>query len=227
MNATITGLRTAPAVVGTVSQAKTLDFLAQYGSTECDWVEVRLDHFLDEVPQWATACGRVEERGLPVLLTLRHRSEGGAWTGSAAERKALYEEALPIVSAIDVEISSHEIAGLAGAAHAAGVLIIGSFHDFLGTPSEEALEGIVREGLAQGADIVKIATLISTADDEIRLTTLMGETSDPLAIVGMGPEGPRTRVSFPRAGSLLTYGFLDQGVAPGQVAARDLKRQLG
>ena len=226
MKPTIDDLRAAPAVVGVVSQARSLDVLAQYGSTECDWVEVRLDQFLAEAPRWLAACRRIEDHGLPVLLTLRHRAEGGAWTGPAAERLALYEEALLTVSAVDLEISRNEIPGLVEAARAAGALVIGSFHDFHGTPSAAALAGIVREGLTQGADIVKIATLIGTTKDEMRLESLM-EASDPLAIIGMGPEGPRTRVSFPRAGSLLTYGFLDQGVAPGQVAARDLKRQLG
>jgi len=42
----------------------------------------------------------------------------------------------------------------------------------------------------------------------------------------MGPLGPQTRIEFPKLGSCLTYGYLDQPVAPGQVPARELMRQL-
>ena len=42
----------------------------------------------------------------------------------------------------------------------------------------------------------------------------------------MGPLGPQTRIDFPKLGSCLTYGYLDAPVAPGQVSARELMRQL-
>jgi 3-dehydroquinate dehydratase len=41
----------------------------------------------------------------------------------------------------------------------------------------------------------------------------------------MGPLGPQTRVEFPKLGSCFTYGYLDEPVAPGQPAARDLMRR--
>ena len=48
----------------------------------------------------------------------------------------------------------------------------------------------------------------------------------PLALLGMGSQGPASRVRLPCAGSCLTYGFLDAAVAPGQVAAPELRDRL-
>jgi len=48
----------------------------------------------------------------------------------------------------------------------------------------------------------------------------------PLCVIGMGNAWKQTRVSFPKLGSCLTYGYLDQPTAPGQVSAAELVRQL-
>ena len=42
----------------------------------------------------------------------------------------------------------------------------------------------------------------------------------------MGPLGPASRLSLARAGSCLTYGFVDESNAPGQVSSAELMQKL-
>ena len=48
----------------------------------------------------------------------------------------------------------------------------------------------------------------------------------PLCVIGMGPLGTSTRVSFACSGSCLTYGYVDTPSAPGQLSAQELVAQL-
>jgi len=45
-------------------------------------------------------------------------------------------------------------------------------------------------------------------------------------VIGMGEAWKQTRLSFPKLGSCLTYGYLDKPTAPGQESAAELVRQL-
>lgn len=214
-----------PSVVGTISQPATLALVAENGSQECDVVEVRLDQVGVDCQDWLEACAAVEGHGLPVLLTVRHAAEGGAWSGNREERLDLYRTAMAVVSAVDIEIHQEDVPTLVRRAEQTETVVIGSFHDFDATPAMETLTGIVEEARSQGADLVKLATWVDAFEDEQILRLLMNR-GEPLAIVGMGPRGPETRVAFPKGGSCLTYGFLDRSVATGQVSAASLKEQL-
>ena len=70
---------------------------------------------------------------------------------------------MPRVGAVDVEIASEIARDVIAAARAAGVLSIASFHDFVKTPGDAALEAVVAQGRALGADVVKIATAVTAA----------------------------------------------------------------
>src|SRR5580658_1751336 len=71
----------------------------------CDLVEIRLDR-MKPPPDWLQRCEAIEKRGKPVLLTIRLRSEGGEWAEDNLARFALYEQALNVVSLVDVELAS-------------------------------------------------------------------------------------------------------------------------
>jgi 3-dehydroquinate dehydratase I len=204
--------------------------LASVGSgaaLACDVVELRLDLIGVDAPGWPEACRRLQRLGVPVILTLRHACEGGAWHGTAEERLAILTPMLPDVAGVDIEIHREEAEGIRAAADREDLIILGSFHAFDGMPDDETLNRVVSQGVAQGVDLVKIAALTDTDEDVERLRRLLDRFADvPLALVGMGECGPASRVSLPRAGSRLTYGFLDQSVAPGQVAAETLHRAL-
>jgi 3-dehydroquinate dehydratase len=93
------------------------------------------------------------------------RREAG--TGAARpDRLALLEAVLPDVDGIDVELGSRVIVdGAVHAVHALGKLAILSFHDFGGTPDPKVLDAVVERSKSKGADIVKVATLVTSRRD--------------------------------------------------------------
>jgi 3-dehydroquinate dehydratase-1 len=188
-------------------------------------VEVRLDK-TGCPPNWLARCKAIETQGKPVLLTIRLRSEGGEWPEDNNARLKLYEEGLAALAAVDVELSSAICGAVAKQAEKLGKVCLVSHHDFEKTPSLAELESIVERAQQNGA-VAKVATLIrSEADVEILRTLLGRKWKQPLCVIGMGEAWKDTRVSFPKLGSCLTYGYLDKPTAPGQVSAAELMRLL-
>jgi len=209
-----------PRVVGTIS---TWEFLRRAREVSCDIVEVRLDLIGAEAGDWVAECRRLQSLGVPVILTIRLAGEGGQWTGSEEERLRLFLAGAPVVSAMDLELRSDVLRLMS----APPKPVIVSYHDFERTPPLPALLAIVAEAARRGS-VVKIATLLQTADDVESLRQLLRQPwSVPLCVMGMGALGAETRVEFPRLGSSLTYGYLDAAVAPGQVSAGELWQRLG
>jgi 3-dehydroquinate dehydratase-1 len=215
-----------PRVVGVVSTPLTLDRIAGGFRPVCDVVEFRADLFGVDAPDWLVRAQELERDGLPVLLTLRHADEGGHWYRSEEERLTVYRQTLPFLSAVDVEVRSPACAELARLAREAGRLAIGSFHDFAGTPDPVALREVLARGAAAGVNIVKIAAVTRNEEDLARLEALLARPACPLALLGMGPLGPVSRVRLALAGSCLTYGFVDEANAPGQLSSAELVARL-
>ena len=219
-------LGSVPRVVGTVSQAGTLAQLAAVTNRDCDIVEIRLDLIGPNTPRWEEHARAIEARGLPVVVTVRLAEEGGQWTQPDEQRIPLFETAIRDLTAVDIELRSpilKEVSSLAS--HHECALIV-SYHDFKQTPPLGELKKVVAAA-TEFASVVKIVTFTKTDEDVGVLRTLLHEkSSTPLCVMGMGPLGPQTRVKFPKLGSCLAYGYLDAPVAPNQVPASDLMRQL-
>lgn len=216
-----------PMVVGTVSTATKLAELSAGGKIEADIVEIRMDLCGHEEMDWEESFRALKGAGAQLLLTLRHKDEGGTWDGSPLERTELLRSLLPFACAVDVEIGTGGLGPMHDVAEECDTCLIGSFHDFEKTPSVDELNKVIEIGFANGADLVKIATLTETEPDVENLATLLRRNRElPLAVLGMGTLGPETRVQFPRIGSRLTYGYLDESAAPGQIFAGELQKKL-
>ncbi len=190
-----------------------------------DLVEVRLDK-TGQPADWLDQCRGIERQGKPVLLTVRLRSEGGEWPEDDSARLKLYEQGLEVVSAVDVELSAAICAAVAEKARSLGKVCVVSHHDFEKTPGRVELESIIARARKMGG-VPKVAAMIrSEADVEILRSVLAARGSQPLCIIGMGDPWKQTRVTFPKLGSCLTYGYLDKPTAPGQWSAAELIRQL-
>jgi len=190
-----------------------------------DIVEVRLDK-TGRPPDWLDRCRAIEARGKPVLLTVRLRSEGGDWPADDDARLKIYEAGLAALAAVDVELSSVICAAVAKQAEKLGKACLVSHHDFEKTPPLAELESVVERAQQNGA-AAKVATMIRSGGDvEILRALLARKWKRPLCVIGMGENWKETRVSFPKLGSCLTYGYLDKPTAPGQVSAAELVRQL-
>lgn len=190
-------------------------------------VELRLDALADQSP--AACCAFVRRYAeFPLLATLRRREEGGAWKGTEIERRACYSAVLPLVQAIDVEIGASEIVeAVMDEARAHGKLAIGSFHDFQETPNDACLEEVHTRGRSLGADVVKVAARCNSSSDLQRLAAFtLAHRADKVIVIGMGAHGLASRVFFPALGSLLTYTFLGDPTAPGQLNCTDTLKYL-
>lgn len=213
-------------VVGTII---TGDFLRAWNAAPTPLaghlVELRIDGF-PEFPEWPEIGKRIEEAGSPVIATVRFAREGGKWTNTDRERLPLIDRALGSVSAVDIELMSeisHEVCRRAREHGRASVV---SYHNFEHTPPLRELREIVARAFALG-DVAKIAAKVNSPQDLQNLRTILQERGDrALCVIGMGPIGRETRLNFPREGSCLTYGYLDEPGAPGQYSAAELVKHL-
>jgi len=183
-----------------------------------DVVELRVDH-MPGASDWLACAQAIQARDIPVIITIRMKAEGGHWTRPETERLALLESALPHVAAVDIELKSKLVESVTKIARRHKKACIVSFHDFEKTPPRKTLENIVRKAQGLGS-IVKISTKMNGKEDARTLAgLLLAKWKVPLCVIGMGPAGAHTRVSFPLFGSCLAYAFLEKPAAPGQLSA--------
>lgn len=212
-----------PRVVGVLSLPLTMDRLASGFRPACDIVELRVDLLGAGLPDWLQRATELEAEGRPVLITIRHAREGGHWFGTDVDRLDLYTRLLPFVSAVDFEIRSPGLAELVQSARAAGKPVVGSFHDFHGMPARSGIEQVIREGIEAGVDIIKIAAVTQTEADLVLLESVLdAHRGAPLCLLGMGQRGAESRTRLPDRGSCLTYGYVDEANAPGQLSSAEL-----
>lgn len=193
-----------------------------------DIVELRIDlfHSLDAA-HVASVCRAVRGTGAPLLVTVRSTDQGGGAAIADRQRLALFEVALPLADAVDVELRSPLCEPVLTLAEQHGAVGIVSHHDFAATPNSDQLTALVRESINRGAAITKIAATANSDDDRNRLLDLLrSHQQHNLIVIAMGAYGAASRVFFPLCGSLITYGFLDDAVAPGQLSACELRAEL-
>lgn len=205
-----------------------------------DLVELRIDRLADAgslraVQDAVDLLGVALDPALPVLLTFRTASEGGA----AGLEPGRYRDLLLAaaarsgVHAVDVQMALPEdvVLAVVDGVHDIGKPVVLSFHDFRSTPTrDEILARLVRQQ-ELGADIVKLACMPASTDDVL---TLLGATSDyaarpgarPAITMAMGPLGVVSRLAGETFGSALTFGTVGAASAPGQVDAGALRAAL-
>jgi 3-dehydroquinate dehydratase-1 len=218
-----------PRVVGTVTSLAYLRDLPADLSGDCDIVEARLDQFEPCPPtQWLQACLRVEAEGTPVLATIRLPQDGGKWQRQEHERKDLLVEAFTHLSAIDVETDSLLRKDLCDLALSLRKSLVVSYHNFEGTPPLEELCDLVDSILDCPLAIPKLAIMVHNKKDVGVLRQVLASypASRPICVLGMGDAGVNTRLSFPGLGSKLTYGYMNQSCAPGQLPSKHLLAAL-
>lgn len=172
--------------------------------------------------------------GLPLLATIRTRAEGG----QAAEEPERHLETLAalvsggVADLVDVELGSgadavHRAVTLA---HDAGVAVVASNHDVVGTPPRDELLRRLHAMAAAGADLCKIAVTPHDAGDVL---ALLGATWDasreldrPVIAVSMGRLGVVSRLAGGVFGSVATFASVGRGSAPGQLDVATVRAAL-
>ena len=193
-----------------------------------DIAELRIDQFRQHDPAYAVEiCRKARDLGLPMLATVRAHDEGGALALTDAQRLALFEAVMPLVSGVDIELRAAICEPVLDLAHRQQKLAIVSHHDFAATPSDADLAALFDGAALAEAEVVKIVTHAVDAGDTDRLLGfLRARRERGVIVIAMGAQGVASRVFFPLFGSLITYGFVAAAMAPGQLPLAELHAEL-
>jgi 3-dehydroquinate dehydratase-1 len=204
-----------------------------------DLVEWRVDHLAH--PGSAAEVGTALRSGLtrdgaalPLLTTYRTDREGGEGRLDDAAYASLVGQLIEqgLADAVDVEYRRDPAAvgGLIQSAHAAGLAVVASFHDFDSTPSHEEILGHLRAQAEAGADVLKVAVTPTCPADVATLLAATAqcasESAKPILTISMGELGLVSRVAAETFGSCATFAMVGAASAPGQIPADALAAAL-
>jgi len=206
---------------------------------DLDVIEWRVDFFndvtnIDKVKQALQAIrGILVEK--PIIFTFRSAKEGGqkqVTTAFYVELNKVIAES-KLVEVIDVELFNDEkdVKTLVEVAHANGVAVIISNHDFHKTPEKHEIISRLCKAQELGGDLPKIAVMPTCAEDVITLldaTRIMSEeyANGPIITMSMAGKGIISRLSGELFGSALTFGAAKKVSAPGQISVVELRKSI-
>lgn len=172
--------------------------------------------------------------GLPVIVTNRLESEGGA-AAPGPERLSTLAAATaePAVAAVDVELATVREGGaeaVLGAARDHDTAVIVSTHDFEATPPRDRLRSLLATAAEHG-DVAKLATYAGGPDavlDLLAATRAATAAGHRVATMAMGEAGRHSRAVAPLYGSLIGYAPLAEAeaTAPGQYDLETLRELI-
>jgi 3-dehydroquinate dehydratase / shikimate dehydrogenase len=206
-----------PSLCATLTASCTADLRTERDRlTGADLVELRLDLVADPDVEAA-----LNGRRLPAVVTCRAADQGGAFSGSEEERRRILRQALDSgAEFVDVEWR-HGFDDWIRERNGRGIVL--SHHDFGGMPAD--LEELVAAMIGTGAAVVKVAAMVTSLSDCVRLAAIGRRyPGRGLVLIGMGEAGAVTRICPGRFGSCWTYA--GQAVAPGQPTAEQLRREF-
>ena len=231
-----------PKVIVPVVAATTEEILekaCQLRDVALDVVEWRVDFFeaaddvaavLDTLAKLRDAMGEI-----PILVTFRTKKEGGereiSMEAYTALNKAVAQSGL--ADAVDVEVFSGDAVVRENISniHGAGVVVVGSNHEFGFTPPKEELVARLCKQQEMGCDILKIAVMPNSKQDVLTLLSATEEmyrnhARQPLVTMSMGAQGVLSRLCGEVFGSSMTFGAVGQTSAPGQIPMERLNSML-
>ena len=194
-----------------------------------DIVEARIDLFHSiEIKSIVNSLKRIKNiASLPIIGTIRRPEDGGRKSISDRSCLEIFKAIIPVINCVDIEIDSPIIDEVVNLAKGRKKKVITSYHNFDQTPSDKQLVKLLRKGKAKGGDIIKLAVMSRTEKDVTRLLALTYQhKGDRIITISMGKKGQITRIIAPFFGSLLTYGYIDSPVAPGQFSIGELKKMM-
>ena len=225
-------------IVGVTKEA-ILDEARAITKLPADVVEWRIDWF-ENVFDFAALEDVLKDLrevlgNMPILMTFRTSKEGG--------EKAIEDDVYAdinikaaqtgLVDMVDVEVFTGDeiVKKIIEGAHAAGVKVVASNHDFFKTPDKDDIVGRLRKMQDLGADIPKIAVMPTCKKDVLTLLAATEEMAReyadrPIITMSMAGTGVISRLAGEVFGSALTFGAAAKASAPGQMGVEDLKDVL-
>jgi len=172
---------------------------------------------------------------MPIIYTFRTLIEGGKEIENEKYKDLILSVAnARITDIIDVEIFSFKLKArdIIDEIHSfTNVKVIGSYHDFEGTP--DTAELVYRLSVIDNcnADILKIATMPHKKKDVMRIMTATILTytrpnPKPIISIAMGNMGRVTRLLGGFTGSAITFASIGRSSAPGQMDIEEVREIL-
>ncbi|MCR5202243.1 MAG: type I 3-dehydroquinate dehydratase [Lachnospiraceae bacterium] len=220
-----------------------------------DFVEWRLDYFKqlenESVMNETLRRLNMSLEKLPLLLTYRSKAEGGKGTLPKEKIWELLKKyaASPYVDMIDVEVFAgfdfnESIDGYINdnvideetesfiADIKKSAVVVGSYHDFDGTPEIIKIEAALKVMDLLGCDILKIAVMPKSNADVLTLMSAVNEMSEmvtkkPIIAMSMGKLGSVSRLICESYGCAATFASVGQASAPGQIESAKLRGIIG
>ena len=210
-----------------------------FADVKMDVVEWRVDWF-DGVFDFAQVEDVLKDLrealgNIPLLMTFRTSKEGGEKAIEPAAYAELNIKAAQTgyVDLIDVEIFTGDeiVKKIIDGAHAAGVKVIASNHDFFKTPAKADIIYRLRKMQDMNADIPKIAVMPQNRKDVLTLLAATEEMATnyadrPIITMSMAGTGVISRLCGEVFGSSMTFGAAKKASAPGQMGVNDLSTVL-
>ena len=211
-----------------------------FADVKMDVVEWRVDWF-DGVFDFAQVEDVLKDLrealgNIPLLMTFRTSKEGGEKAIEPAAYAELNIKAAQTgyVDLVDVEIFTGDdiVKKIIDGAHAAGVKVIASNHDFFKTPAKADIIYRLRKMQDMNADIPKIAVMPQNKKDVLTLLAATEEMTTnyadrPIITMSMAGTGVISRLCGEVFGSSMTFGAAKKASAPGQMGVKDLETVLG
>ncbi len=202
-----------------------------------DLVEFRADFYAQIESKVEDVLGKIRSvlPQTPILFTFRTKREGGERDIAFADYAQLNLAAAGSghVDLVDVELGedAEQSAHLTEQLHAAGVYVVGSYHNFDYTPARDYLAGKVAAMQKAGMDITKFAVMPKTrqdvADFFATCVYIDEQIADrPLVSMSMGCLGLLSRLGGDLSGSAVTFAAVGKVSAPGQIKSSDLQTVL-
>lgn len=189
------------------------------GNTQ--FIELRLDGLVEVNITKIKAL--ISDVKLPVIFTLRKKTQGGNYTGEEADRLAAIKMLAGLSpSYFDIEEDVPPEFTQQLRQNYPNLKLIVSHHHFGHTP--ENLDAILFDMRRHTADWYKVAFYAQNSIDMLRLMNWAQKYSDVIA-VSMGENGQPGRLLGPVVGSPLTYGRANTQTAPGQLAVDTMVAQ--
>lgn len=191
---------------------KTLDedlaILNKYRSW-IDIAELRVDYLASDERLFVRKFP--ELAGIPCILTIRRRIDGGQYYEGEASRTTLFARALAFADQdsrknfayIDLE-SDYHVPSLQDAALAFGTRVIRSYHN-MNAPVRNLSE-MIESMRTTGYEIPKVACMARTLSDVTQIFAQTKDMNDSERIITvMGPYGLPSRILSAKLGSCVTY----------------------
>ena len=226
-------------IVG-VTKQEIIDEAKTFDSIPVDMVEWRVDWFEGVFDFEKVEVVLKELRAVlgetPILMTFRTSKEGGEKSIEPEDYAKLNIKAAQTgyVDFIDVEIFTGDaiVTKIIDGAHAAGVKVIASNHDFHKTPEKSDIIYRLRKMQDMNADIPKIAVMPQNKKDVLTLLSATEEMTSlyadrPIITMSMAGTGVISRLCGEVFGSSMTFGAAKKASAPGQMGVKELETVLG